>query len=55
MFLGLDAKIKDGGKNLAWENPLYSFNEVKPKFLQFCFKTMKSNDEDEQNILKYSL
>lgn len=54
MSLGLDAKIKGSGKNLAWENSLYSFNGVKSKFLH-CFKTMKSNDEDEPNILIYAL
>lgn len=55
MFLGSDAQIKGRGKNLAWENSLYSFNEVKSKFLHICFKTMKCDDEDEPDILIYSV
>lgn len=43
-------RLKTGG-NVARENSLYLFNEVKSKFIQFCFKTIKPNDEDEQNIL----
>lgn len=53
MFLGLDSKIKGGGRNL--HGRIHFTYLMKLKFLQLCFKTMKSNDEDEPNNIIYLL